>query len=211
MGFRDATGDEVEFVVPDEPPRDADAGPRRARAPATRSRQAELNGRGFVDVTLRGRRAACGSTRRSITDARRRVHDHRRPAARVTLDPTQRPMLIDAATHTYRYFVLSTARLGRRSRRSCRSATMTRHPAGSLTSTTTGDSVGRRGHADVRGAPRHDVDRRPARADAEPDGRRVDARRERLHDHRRRRARRRRSDGPRTPTRIPGTYISATT
>ena len=52
MGFRNASGQEVEFVVADDAAADPDADASRARAPATSIALDEINGRGFIDVTF---------------------------------------------------------------------------------------------------------------------------------------------------------------
>ena len=106
MGFRDVNGQEVEFVVPNEPPAvptPSLAGPKEDGAIAL----AEINARGFVDVSF----PVASNQRldtRSITDA---GDEFTITAAggTVRLDPSQRPILINEATHTYRYFVLSKA------------------------------------------------------------------------------------------------------
>ena len=105
MGFRNASGEEVAFVVPDERAGEPDRRPRRPARGRHDLDAATLNGRGFIDVTLRG--AGRLPPRRAL--------DHSTPppdftitarsAARSSLDPNETPILLNAATHTYRYFL----------------------------------------------------------------------------------------------------------
>ena len=106
MGFRDATGNEVEFVVPNEPPLQPTAnlsGPRNGDAVAV----SELNGRGYIDVKFTPP-AGYRLDEASITDA---ADDFvlNSTGDSVQLDRAQRPILVatDGDSRTYRFWVRS--------------------------------------------------------------------------------------------------------
>ena len=149
----------------------------------------EINGRGFIDVTF----AVPSGMRldeRSITD----IGDEFTITAAggtVKLDPSQRPVLVNAGTHTYRYFVVSkptvaggplpTIAVG-----GIVSIGDANTPSGwALINGTTGDSTGGTGSLAFEAHLDESYVDVAARPDAEPDRRRDDGRGERLHDRRR--------------------------
>ena len=105
MGFRNASGQEVEFIVPDEPPSTPTpilVGPRPGDGVAI----SEINGRGFVDVTFT---MPGGHTldRASIADIDPEFTVTPTGGGTVTFDTSQAPLLLDAATNRYRYWLLT--------------------------------------------------------------------------------------------------------
>ena len=105
MGFRDASGQEVSFAVPDLPPvtpTSSLGGPRSGDSVAL----SDLNGRGYIDVRF-DVPAGFRLDEDSITD----LGDDfvlSSTTGGLTLDSTQAPVLLDAGTHTYRFWTKST-------------------------------------------------------------------------------------------------------
>src|SRR5918994_2440180 len=103
MGFRNASGQEVEFIVPDEPPATPTptlVGPRPGDGVAL----SDINGRGFVDVTFT---MPGGHTldRASIADIDPEFEISASGGGSVAFDTSQAPLLLDAATNRYRYWL----------------------------------------------------------------------------------------------------------
>ncbi|MDX6411753.1 MAG: large repetitive protein, partial [Gaiellaceae bacterium] len=103
MGFRNPSGEEVAFTVVDLPPPDPTAtlaGPQNEKPISLQ----ELNGRAFVDVDFEmptGQRLEGGSVTDSLPEFTITVSS----GGTVTIDTTQQPLLMNAATNTYRYWV----------------------------------------------------------------------------------------------------------
>ncbi|MBN1192526.1 MAG: hypothetical protein JXA36_02365, partial [Coriobacteriia bacterium] len=105
MGFRDATGAEVVFVVPEMPPAQPTAtlaGP----ADGDKISLSEIDGRGFIDVSY-AVPAGYVLDEASITDLGTEFVVSA-TGGTVTVDETQAPLLINGDAHTYRYWVIST-------------------------------------------------------------------------------------------------------
>ncbi|HET6548786.1 MAG TPA: calcium-binding protein, partial [Solirubrobacter sp.] len=105
MGFRNASGQEVEFVVPDEPPLTPTpilVGPQ----PGGGAALADMNGRGFVDVsfTMPGGVVLDRNTISDL-DPEFDVTAVGDAGAAAAVDSTEAPLLLDAATNTYRYWL----------------------------------------------------------------------------------------------------------
>ncbi|HEX6130520.1 MAG TPA: hypothetical protein VF044_02260, partial [Actinomycetota bacterium] len=97
MGFRDATGQEVEFVVPDEAPfapTPVLAGPR----PGDTISIGEINGRGYLDVVLPG---TFKIDLPSVTDL---APEFTISTPGVALDQAQRPVLLNESQRRFRYW-----------------------------------------------------------------------------------------------------------
>src|SRR5262249_52207735 len=131
MGFKNAQGNDAAFAVPSEPPANPIAGlagPVDGGAIA----QGELNGRGYIDVSYA---VPTGQSLddSSITDLAPEF-TIAASSGTIALDATQAPVLVGAATHTYRHWVVSNAATG---------VTLTPiDKAWSLTDTTTGNTTG---------------------------------------------------------------------
>ena len=105
MGFKNIQGQEVAFTVPDLPPDDPTATLAGPADSATIAASA-LNGRGYIDVSYTvptGQKLDDAS----ITDLAPEFSITVNGPGTVTLDSTQAPVLINATTNTYRYWVIS--------------------------------------------------------------------------------------------------------
>ena len=105
MGFENAQGQAVTFTVPDDAP-DTPTATLAGPADGGTISASTLNGRGYIDVSYA---VPSGQqlTDSSITDLAPEFTLNVTGPGTVTLDNTQAPVLIDAATHTYRYWVVS--------------------------------------------------------------------------------------------------------
>ncbi|HKI92981.1 MAG TPA: hypothetical protein VJ986_11835, partial [Gaiellaceae bacterium] len=101
MGFKNAQGQQVAFTVPNDPP----TSPTATLAEGATLAAGTLNGRGFVDVSYAvptGDRL----TASSITDLAPEFTIASTTGS-IQLDSTQAPILVDAATNTYRYWTIA--------------------------------------------------------------------------------------------------------
>ena len=103
-GFRNPSGQEVLFVAPSDAPLVPRPG-SPGRAPATSSGARRSTSAATSTSATRPAPASASTPRRSPTSAT--SSRSARPAARVVLDRTQAPVLIDPANNVWRYWTIS--------------------------------------------------------------------------------------------------------